>query len=211
MNNKQAITEKVNSLITYAVSQGYSESKLNTLVDPLLTQVNSFYNLDLSGLIETCIKALTHAQIRTGIIYKDGYTAPYSLAGAPAGYDDITTVFDFETELMATSNADFVNSITTETDATTQTTSYTSTLVDSWVSDCTAAVSNVPSELKAISAFANSLGLSNSLQQLLEPVDIESVPKLLDIADNIYNDRKYLLLIDTLDLGIYVPSNCRSE
>ncbi len=206
MNKKETITNKVNSLITYAVSKGYNRSLLNSLMGPLLTQVNSFYNLDLSGMIETCIKALTHAQIRTGIIYKDGYTIDHTTTGAPAGYSDITDLFDFDNGLMNTTNADFTASIRTTTDATTGAQSYTSQLVTSWLSDFTAAVQSVPSRLKAVAAYANTVGLGDTLKNLLEPSDVESVPKLIDIAAEIYHERKYLTLIRTLDLPIYIPS-----
>ena len=211
MNKKEDIIEKVNSLIQYAVSQGYNNSLLNSLMSPLLTSVNSFYNLDLSGMVATCIKALTHAQIRTGIIYKGDYTVPYSLAGAPSGYSDITVLFGFETGLMDTSGAVFAASITTTTDATTGVQSYGSQLVTSWISAFTGAVLSVPESLKSIAAFGNSLGLGDTLKFLLEPVDVKSVPKLDDIASNIYINRKYLALIDTLGLTVYVPSKIRSE
>ena len=210
MNKKESILEKVNTLITYAISQGYDSSLLDDLMSPLLTQVNSFYNLDLSGMLENCIKALTHAQIRTGIIYKGGYTVPYSLDGAPSGYSDITDLFNFEADLMNTSGATFTASISESTDAITGEQFYISSLVDSWISSAAGAVQSVPGSLKSIASFSNSLGLGATLKNLLEPSDVESVPKLEDIAEDIYNTRKYLLLINTMELGVYIPTNFRS-
>ena len=111
---------------------------------------------------------------------------------------------------MKTSGATFTASISTSTDATTGKQSYSSLLVDSWISAAAGAVLSVPNALKSIAAFSNSLGLGATLKNLLEPSDVESVPKLEDIAEDIYNTRKYLLLINTMELGVYIPTNFRS-
>ena len=73
------------------------------------------------------------------------------------------------------------------------------------------AAESVISSLAAIAQYGNSMGLGNSIQNLLEPKEVKTVPSLVDIAKDIYLDKGYKELIQTRGIDIYVPTAAGGE
>ena len=84
---------------------------------------------------------------------------------------------------------------------------YQSSLVDNWIIIYNDASTSVITSLAEVATYGNSIGLGNTIQQLLEPKEVAVVPSLKDIAIDIYVNRGYKELIEFKELGVYVPES----
>ena len=212
MLTQKEFTEKINGFKEHAIKSGLEPSLLNDLLAPLNRAINQYFSVDINNAVAVCITALTHAKIRTGIIYTDGSSVNIDGSNKPTGYDDIRELFNVGAEILNTSNEAFTASVVEVTpmleDGTTGTMYYESSLVNRWLSEFTVAGGYLLADLNAVTGHANSVGLGNLVKSVLEPSEIASVPSLVDIAKDIYFKHHYLELIKTWNLDIYVPSSC---
>lgn len=216
MEIKSSVLLKIDELTTYCRGQGRDSGKMVDLMQPLSAAVISYYNVDITPSITKAIEAITHGSIRTGIVYTDGSSAP---AGGtpPAGWSDVRSIFtDIDKSLMSTSNEAFNASINEVTPPAAEGESaaepyYESSLVNTWINEYTVAATSVISSLAAIAQYGNTIGLGNSIQNLLEPKEVKTVPSLLDIAKDIYFNKGYKELIQTRGLNIYIPTAAGGE
>ena len=212
MLTQKDFTEKINGFKDHTVKSGLDPYLLSDLLAPLNTAITKYFSEDITNAVSVCITALTHAQIRTGIVYVDGSTVGSNAGNEPTGYEDIRELFNVGAEILETSNEVFTNSIVEVTpaleDGTTGTMYYESSLVSAWLSQFSVAGTYLLADLSKIAEHANSVGLGNLVKSVLEPSEIASVPSLVDIAKEIYFKRHYLELIKSWNLDIYVPSAC---
>ena len=214
METKTSTLNRINELTDYCIGQGRDEDKMLALMVPLKNAVSAYFDVDIKASVEKAIEAITHGLIRTGIIYTDG-SSNAATGIAPAGWDNIVKVFeDVDTWLK---NADFevFNSSINEVippigesdESATPDPYYQSSLVDNWIIIYNDACTSVITSLAEVAAYGNSIGLGNTIQQLLEPKEVAVVPRLKDIAVDIYINRGYKELIEFKELGIYVPES----
>lgn len=215
METQSSVLLKIDELVAYAKSHGKDADKMSNLMTPLVAAVILYYDKDITPSVTKAIEGITHGLIRTGIIYTDGSSA--SGGTPPAGWSDVRSIFnDVDKSLMSTSNEDFNASINEVTPPVADGESaaepyYESSLVNTWISEYSAAGTSVINSLAAITQYGNSVGLGNSIQNLLEPKEVKTVPSLLDIAKDIYLDKGYKELIQTRGLDVYIPSAIGGE
>lgn len=218
MLTQKDFTEKINGFKDHAIASGLDPHLLSDMLAPLNTAINKYFSENITNAVSVCITALTHAQIRTGIVYVDGSTVGSDAGNEPTGYKDIRELFNVGAEILDTSNETFTNSIVEvtpevtpalENGDTTVTMYYESSLVTSWLTEFSVAGDYLLVDLNKVAEYANSVGLGNLVKSVLEPSEIASVPSLVDIAKSIYYDHHYLELIKTWNLDIYVPSSCK--
>ena len=213
MLTQKEFTEKINGFKEHATNSGLDPHLLSDLLAPLNSAINQYFSVDINNAVSVCITALTHAKIRTGIVYIDGSTVNADGDNKPTGYDDIRELFNVGAEILNTSNEAFTASVVEVTptleDGTTAPMYYESSLVASWLSEFTVAGGYLLADLSTVAEYANSVGLGNLVKSVLEPSEIVSVPSLVDIAKSIYFEHNYLELIKTWKLDIYVPSSCK--
>ena len=216
METQSSVLLKIDELVAYAKSQGKDSAKMSKLMAPVAAAVIIYYDVDITPSVTKAIEAITHGSIRTGIIYTDGSSAGGG-GTPPAGWSDVRSIFnDVDKSLMSTSNEVFNASINEVTPPVAEGESaaepyYESSLVNTWINEYTVASTSVISSLAAIAQYGNSVGLGNSIQNLLEPKEIKTVPSVLDIAKDIYLDKGYKELIQTRGLSIYIPSAAGGE
>lgn len=212
MQTRHEIIIYIKRLADYAATQGRDEGRLNALIFPLIEAVNAYYSVDITANIAQSIEAITHALVRTGIVYADGSSDAGSGA-EPAGYNDVRVFFvEANRRLLSTTEEAFnssINEVTPESSEGNDVAEpyYVSSLVDSLTADYTANVTGVTEYLKAIAAYGNSAGLGNALQKLLEPKEVKTVPSMADIAKDIYIGRGYKELIEFQGIDIYIPAS----
>ena len=216
METQSSVLLKIDELVAYAKSQGKDSAKMSKLMAPVAAAVIIYYDVDITPSVTKAIEAITHGSIRTGIICTDGSSAGDG-GTPPAGWSDGRSIFiDVDKSLMSTSNEDFNASINEVTPPVADGESaaepyYESSLVNTWINEYNAAGTSVINSLAAIAQYGNSVGLGNSIQNLLEPKELKTVPSLLDIAKDIYLDKGYKELIQTRGLSIYIPSAAGGE
>ena len=190
-------------------------AKLNTLqasaaaglsFTGVISAVNSLSGSSTSNAMEKAIVAEVHLLVRTGITYTDGSHRSVS-GNAPAGYSDISTLFNLATgdEIMAITVETFNAATYTETDPQTQVTTVKNTYLNSWTASYTSTASTVVTKLGALVAWCNGQGMGNSLQTLLQPKEIASVPDRAEMSQTIYIDRKAKDVIQAYELDVLIP------
>lgn len=214
METKTSTLNRINELTDYCIGQGRDEDKMLALMVPLKNAVSAYFDVDIKASVEKAIEAITHGLIRTGIIYTDG--SSNAVGGiAPAGWDNIIKVFeDIDTWLKYVDFEVFNSSINEVTpligendESATPDSYYQSSLVDNWIIIYNDACTSVITSLGEVATYGNSIGLGNTIQQLLEPKEVAVVPSLKDIAIDIYVNRGYKELIEFKELGVYVPES----
>lgn len=216
METQSSVLLKIDELVAYVKSQGKDADKMSNLMAPLVAAVILYYDEDITPSVTKAIEAITHGSIRTGIIYTDGSSAGGG-STPPAGWSDVRSIFnDVDKSLMSTSNEVFNASINEVTPPVADGESaaepyYESSLVNTWINEYNAAGTSVISSLAAIAQYGNTIGLGDSIQNLLEPKEVKTVPSLVDIAKDIYLDKGYKELIQTRGLDIYIPSTIGGE
>ena len=190
-------------------------AKLNTLqasaaaglsFTGVISAVNSLSGSSTSNAMEKAIVAEVHLLVRVGITYTDG--SHRSVSGTvPAGYNDISTLFNVATgnEIMAVTVAQFNAATYNDTDPQTQVTTVRNTYLDSWTASYTSTASTVVTKLGALAAWCNGQGMGNSLQTLLQPKEIASVPDRAEMSQTIYIDRKAKDVIQAYELDVLIP------
>lgn len=190
-------------------------AKLNTLeaaADPglsfagVISAVNSLSSSSISSAMELAIVAEVHLLVRTGITYTDGSHRSVS-GNAPAGYSDIGTLFNSATgdEIMTIAVETFNAATYTETDPQTQATTVKNTYLDSWTASYISTASSVVTNLETLASWCNGQGIGNSLQTLLQPKEIASVPDRAEMSQTIYIDRKAKDVILAYELDVLIP------
>lgn len=190
-------------------------AKLNTLqasaaaglsFTGVISAVNSLSGSSTSNAMEKAIVAEVHLLVRTGITYTDG--SHRSISGtAPAGYNNISTLFNVATgnEIMAVTVAQFNAATYNYTDPQTQVTTVRNTYLDSWTSSYNTTASNVVTRLGTLAIWCNGQGMGNSLQTLLQPKEIASVPDRAEMSQTIYVSRKAKDVILAYELDVMIP------
>ena len=190
-------------------------AKLNTLkaaANPALSfagciaAINSLSSSTVSAAMEKAIVAEVHLLVRTGITYKDG--SHRSVSGTvPAGYNDISTLFNVATgnDIMAITTATFNAATYQDTDPVSGAVTWRNTYLDSWTASYTSTASTVVIKLSTLAAWCNGQGMGNSLQTLLQPKDVASVPGRAEMSQTIYVDRKAKDVIQAYELDVLIP------
>jgi len=190
-------------------------AKLNTLqasaaaglsFTGVISAVNSLSSSSTSNAMEKAIVAEVHLLVRVGITYTDG--SHRSVSGTvPAGYNDISTLFNAATgeEIMAITVEAFNAATYTATDPQTQQQTVRNTYLDSWTSSYNTTASNVVTRLGTLASWCNGQGMGNSLQTLLQPKEIKSVPDREEMSQTIYIDRKAKDVILAYELDVLIP------
>jgi len=187
--------------------------KLNTLeaaADPglsfagIVSAVNQLSGFSVSAAMEKAIVGEVHLLVRVGIIYVDG--SHRSISGQPpTGYDDFSVLFNTATgdEIMAVTVAQFNSATYTQTVQGVQT--VRNTYLDSWTNSYTTTASSVVANLTALGAWCNGQGMGSSIQTLLQPKEIKSVPDRVEMSQTIYIDRKAKDVILAYELSVMIP------
>ena len=187
--------------------------KLNTLeaaADPglsfagIISAVNQLSGSSVSAAMEKAIVGEVHLLVRVGIIYVDG--SHRSISGQPpTGYDDFSVLFNTATgdEIMAVTVAQFNSATYTQTVQGVQT--VRNTYLDSWTNSYTTTASSVVANLTALGAWCNGQGMGSSIQTLLQPKEIKSVPDRDEMSRKVYIDRKAKDIIKAYELSVMIP------
>ena len=189
--------------------------KLNTLkaaADPglsfagIISAVNQLSSSSVSTAMEKAIVGEAHLLVRVGIIYVDG--SHRSISGQPpTGYDDFSALFNVATGdgIMVITVEEFNDATYTQTDPKTQQQTVHNTYLDTWAASYTAAASNVVTNLTALAGWCNGQGMGNSIQTMLQPKEIKSVPDRDEMSKKIYIDRKAKEIIKAYELNVMIP------
>ena len=202
MYNQTQVENHLKSLVAYAVNNGKDQAKMNNLVIPLQNSIKSYFEVDFSKYVESCIEAMIHAGIRIGIKYKDFRLTTGQFA--PSYYDDVRELVMWIDDFMSITNTEFLNSITESVDIETASITYQSALVDKWVYGWDDGLTNVTASFLEIFRYACQMGMNNTMELLLESPKIESVPQLSEIARDIYITKHYKEFIEFYGLNVYV-------
>ena len=144
--------------------------------------------------------------MRVGIIYVDG--SHRSISGQPpTGYDDFSALFNTATgdEIMAVTVEEFNDATYEETDPQTGMQTARNTYLDTWTASYSATASSVVANLTALGAWCNGQGMGSSIQTLLQPKEIKSVPDRDEMSIKIYIDRKAKDIIKAYELSVMIP------
>lgn len=107
------ILEKLNILVNAALDAGKDEIKLTALCQPLETVITTYFETDYSSGINSCVKALAHGLIRSGIVYSDGSTDADDIVKVPdmgeiakdiyitKHYKDVIDFYEFDVVIPA--------------------------------------------------------------------------------------------------------------
>ena len=189
--------------------------KLNTLeaaADPglsfagIISAVNQLSGSSVSAAMEKAIVGEVHLLVRVGIIYVDG--SHRSISGQPpTGYDDFSTLFNAATEdeIMAVTVEEFNDATYTQTDPQTQQQTVRNTYLDTWTASYSATASSVVANLTTLAGWCNGQGMGSSIQTLLQPKEIKSVPDRDEMSRKVYIDRKAKDIIKAYELSVMIP------
>lgn len=217
---QKELTDRLSQLKNYAVTQGKNSAMVSTLVAPLEAAITSYYRMTgIEDEVVSCILSLTHSLLVSGMEYEDGSKSELDTSDAPAGYFDITELFNVGNDLLNTKVGDFnasikLTQVMAEDGVTVASEHYESKLVDAWVAEFTAELdpeTGLLSKISAISFYASSGKLSDPIKSVMEPSRIKSVPDKVEVAKEIYWNRKYQDLINLWNLGVYIPTFCRNR
>lgn len=198
MYTKTEILAKLN-ILKAAAAAGLSFAEVTAAIGTLSGAA-------VSNAMERAIVAEVHLLVRTGITYVDGSHRSVG-SGAPTGYDDFSVLFNAATgeEIMAITVEVFNAATYTATDPQTQQQTVRNTYLDSWTSSYTSTASTVVNKLTAVAAWCNGQGIGNSLQTLLQPKEIKSVPDREEMSQTIYIDRYAKDVIKAYELDVMLP------
>ena len=198
MYTKTEILEKLN-ILEAAADPGLSFSGL-------VSAINLLSGSSISRAMEQAIVGEVHLLVRVGITYTDG--SHRSISGQPPfGYDDFSMLFNDDTAvaIMDITIEDFNDATYTEVDPQTQVEIIRNTLLDDWTASYAATAGNVVTRLTAIASWCNGQGIGNSLQTLLQPKEIASVPDRAEMSQTIYIDRFAKDVINAYELDVLIP------
>lgn len=196
MYTKTEILAKLNTL------KAAADSRLS--FTGVISAVNQLSGSSVSAAMEKAIVGEVHLLVRVGIIYVDG--SHRSISGQPpTGYDDFSVLFNTATgdEIMAVTVAQFNSATYTQTVQGVQT--VRNTYLDSWTNSYTTTASSVVANLTALGAWCNGQGMGSSIQTLLQPKEIKSVPDRVEMSQTIYIDRKAKDVILAYELSVMIP------
>ena len=196
MYTKTEILAKLNTL------KAAADSRLS--FTGVISAVNQLSGSSVSAAMEKAIVGEVHLLVRVGIIYVDG--SHRSISGQPpTGYDDFSALFNVATgdEIMAVTVAQFNSATYTQTVQGVQT--VRNTYLDSWTNSYTTTASSVVANLTALGAWCNGHGMVSSIQTLLQPKEIKSVPDRVEMSQTIYIDRKAKDVILAYELSVMIP------
>ena len=198
MHTKTEILEKLNTLEA-AADPGLSFAGC-------IAAINALGGPTVSNAMGTAIVGEVHLLVRVGITYKDGSHRTIS-GQPPAGYDDFSVLFNAATgeEIMAVTVEEFNDATYTETDPETQVVTVHNTYLDSWTASYTATGSSVVTNLMGIASWCNGQGMGNSIETLLQPKEVSSVPDRAEMSQTIYVDRKAKDVILAYELDVMIP------
>ncbi len=198
MYTKTEILEKLNTL------QAAADPALSFAA--LISAIGTLSGSSVASAMEKAIVAEVHLLVRTSITYTDGSHRTVG-GGAPTGYSDFSVLFNSSTgdAIMAMDTATFNAATYTETDPDTQTTVTKNTYLTSWTNSYTSAASSVPTAMASIASWCNGQGMGSSLQTLLQPKEIASVPDRTQMSTTIYVDRLAKDVIEAYELDVMIP------
>lgn len=117
-----------------------------------------------------------------------------SISGQPpTGYDDFSVLFNTATgdEIMAVTVEEFNDA--------------TYTQLDTWTASYSATASSVVANLTTLADWCNGQGMGSSIQTMLQPKEIKSVPDRVEMSQTIYIDRKARDAILAYELSVMIP------
>ena len=196
MYTKAEILEKLNTLAA-AADPGLSFADV-------ISAINQLGGSSVSKAMELAIVGEVHLLVKTGITYEDG--SHRSISGQPpVGYDDFSVLFNNDTavEIMEITVEEF-NAATYE-DMETQPVVVRNTYLDSWTESYESAAATVVTRLNTIASWCNGQGVGNSIQTLLQPKRIASVPERVEMSQTIYIDRFAKDVINGYELDVLIP------
>lgn len=212
MRNKISVNNKVDTLQNFCSQKGKNVTLLAGLIAPLQNAIENYYKIDFFDNLNGVIEAEFHDFLQRNMIFEDDIQTEFS-TDFPIGYTKISDLFSPETALMAVSENTFCNSIqeTVVVDETTQVSStiYQSALVDAYVADFTQGAATLISRLTALDEWCRSQTMANRMPNLLEKRKIISAPTKSEIVQELYINRGFLDLIQTLGLKNYIPKAYR--
>ena len=156
--------------------------------------------------MELAIVGEVHLLVKTGIVYEDG--SHRSISGQPpTGYDDFSVLFNNDTavEIMEITVEEFNAATHEDIDPQTQETTVYNTLLDNWTDSYESTAANVVTRLTTIASWCNGQGVGNSIQTLLQPKRIASVPGREEMSQTIYIDRFAKDVINGYELDVLIP------
>lgn len=210
MYNKEQVISKLNALLAYSCGiDAENAATYQTLMQPLLTAVNVYFNANRSAfkvLLNDLELALYNDIMKRHTVFSNGGVLPMDV-DYPAAYNDLRKLF-YTFQCMDVSDAAFHAAWVKGTDEITQLPVVTNnTLIDEWIAALKTAVDD---ELTNINTFYNwlSSAASNAGMIMLweNTGQIMSQPNIKEVAEDIFIDKHFKECIDTLNLPAYKPS-----
>lgn len=209
MYSKNEILNKLNALLAYSCDiDAENAATYQSLMQPLLTAVNAYFNADRSNF------KLPLNNLELGLyndIMKRGTVAtkielPLN-TDFPATYNDLRKLF-YEFTCMNVTNAEFHAAWVTGVDEVTGLPIVTNnTLIDVWTADLSAAINDELNNISVLYKWLENAASDAGMVMLWEDVgQITSQPNTSEIADDIFISKHFKECIEILNLPAYKPT-----
>lgn len=210
---KTMVVQKLNELLAY--SKGRDDKNANAieaLFSPVFTVLNSYFdnqNPSLGTALNDVVQYMYFDIDRRTTKYQNEFEQGLS-NDFPIGYNDVTLCFyQFET-LLGVSNSTFFSAFVygipadgSGTDDVPQSNSY----LTNWETEIQNAISGDLSNVKTLAEWCKYSGGNADLVSLLEDRgEIVESKSQKEVSDLIYIERKVLSIVQSKNLGTYVPS-----
>lgn len=208
---KSAITQKLNNLLAYSKSQDAKNAgAIEALFSPVLAAVNSYFdsaNPALSSALNDVVQYMYFDINRRTTKYENEFDDNLP-TNYPTGYTDVTLCFHQFDGLLNVSNAAFFSAFSyaagdTGTDTVPQSNSY----LTAWAAEIQSAVQGDLTKVQTLADWCKTAAGNADLISLLEDRGgiLESKTQK-EISDMIYIERKVLAIVQSKNLGTYIPS-----
>lgn len=210
---KTVVVQKLNELLSYSKRRdAKNASAIEALFSPVITVVNSYFdnsNPALGTALNDVVQYMYFDVDRRTTKYEHEFEQGLS-NDFPIGYNDVTLCFyQFKTLLDVTAStffSAFVYGIPVDgsgTDEVPQSNSY----LTNWETEIQNAISGDLANVKALAEWCKYSGGNADLVSLLEDRgEIVESKSQKEVSDLIYIERKVLSIVQSKNLGTYVPS-----
>lgn len=210
---KTVVIQKLNELLSYSKGQdAKNASAIEALFSPVITAVNSYFdnsNPALGTALNDVVQYMYFDVDRRTTKYEHEFEQGLS-NDFPIGYNDVTLCFyQFKTLLDVTAStffSAFVYGIPVDgsgTDEIPQSNSY----LTNWETEIQNAISGDLANVKALAEWCKYSGGNADLVSLLEDRgQIVESKSQKEVSDLIYIERNVLAIVQSKNLGTYVPS-----
>lgn len=203
------VLDKLNTLLAYSSNAiPANAGEYQKLMQPLINAVNQYFSADRSrfkiplnnlelGLYNDIMKRGTVAT-NMELLMDNNF---------PPAYSDLRKLF-YEFECMTVSNEAFHSAWVEGVDELTQQPIITNnTLIDKWVADLEAAISDELKNIQELYSWLEKACSDAGMMMLWEDVgEIKSQPSTNDIANVIFKEKHFKECIETLNLSAYKPT-----